>query len=73
MGTYTVTTNKKNTIDNDTDGPEEQEGGKPESNEMLLEEKKEPYLLFGEGGVRNKNQKDRTDIINRVSIEAIER
>ena len=31
------------------------------------------YSLFGIGGNRNKNQKGRTDIITRSSIEAIEK
>ena len=33
----------------------------------------EPYSLFGVGGSRNKNQKDRTNIINRVAMAAIEK
>ena len=29
--------------------------------------------MFGIGGIKDKNQKDRTDIIDRVSMEAIEK
>ena len=47
MGTDMVTTNKKKLLENNTDGPEEQEEGQSESNEVLVEEKTEPYSLFG--------------------------
>ena len=73
MGTDTGTTNEGVSLKNNTDGPEEQAGEKAESNKTSVEEKKEPDSLFGVGGIRNKNQKDRTDIINRVSMEAIEK
>ena len=58
---------------NNTDMPEEQEGGNPKSNEVPVEEKTEPYSLFGVGGSRNENQKDKTDIVNRLTMETIEK
>ena len=73
MGTDTVTTNEEKLKKDNKDVPEEQEGGKPKSNEMLVKEKKESSSLFGIGEIRKKNQKDRTNIINRVSMEVIKK
>ena len=40
---------------------------------MMVEMQNETYSLFGVGGKRNENQKDRTNIIHRVSMADIEK
>ena len=73
MGTDTVTTNKGIQMEDNTDATEEWKGEKTQSKEMMVEVQNETYSLFGVGGKRNENQKDRTNIIHRGSMTEIEK
>ena len=67
---------EKDTMDGteELDDDEKQETMEGEKEPIEIHDPKiNGYSFFGVGGSRNKNQKDRTDIINRSTIEAIEK
>ena len=64
MGTDTVTTNKGIQMEDNTDATEEWKGGKTQSKEIMVEVQNDTHSLFGVGGKRNENQKNRTNIIH---------
>ena len=73
IGTETVTTSGGVLSKNNMNRPDKKAGKKTESNKPMVEETIEPYSFVSVGGRRKKKQKARTDIINNVSMEAIEK